>query len=534
MRGAVHATTLRAWLNDGGELAVIDIRDGGPYSREHILVATNIARSSFETQFRRLVPRQSVRTVLTDGDGSGLVEAATFLAQHGYSNVHVLEDGNAGWVSAGFALRSGSNIVSKVFGEMVEEKCSTPHIDAGTLSSWMAEGRPFHLFDVRPLAEYRTVSIPGATNCPGMETVLRIPHLLDDPTIPVVVNCAGRTRSIIGAQTLRESGILNPVFALENGTMGWQLHGLDPDQGQSNILDEPLGDDLDEARRCARAFAERNKVPHVAVAQLNSWLSDDSRTTYVFDVRLADAFARGRYPGSINAPGGQLIQSTDTFAAVRNARVVVVDELGVQSVMTVHWLRRMGWDAWVLEDPGNYLTEHGPESVRLLTDPDPRVISVSPEELRTLMERQACTVVDVGESYWYRQGRIPGSYYAMRSALATALSSFNREQMIVLCCSNGSQAPFAAGDALSLGFGRVGALVGGRSAWRAVGGDVETIGTADDNFLLTPTEDMWYPPWARAEGAREAMAEYLSWEVGLVERLRDEEYLHFADEFDLR
>jgi len=33
---------------------------------------------------------------------------------------------------------------------------------------------------------------------------------------------------------------------------------------------------------------------------------------------------------------------------VRNARIVVVDEHMVQSVMTAHWLARMGWEVHVL------------------------------------------------------------------------------------------------------------------------------------------------------------------------------------------
>ncbi|CPR01703.1 sulfurtransferase [Bordetella pertussis] len=40
-----------------------------------------------------------------------------------------------------------------------------------------------------------------------------------------MVNCAGRTRSIIGAQSLINAGVPNPVFALRNGTMGWALAG---------------------------------------------------------------------------------------------------------------------------------------------------------------------------------------------------------------------------------------------------------------------------------------------------------------------
>lgn len=532
MPRTIDAKKLRSWLNDGDELALLDISDGGPFSRGHILVATGAPRASFETTIPRLVPRRSTRVVLTDGDGSTLAEAASLLESCGFSNVNVLANGNQGWAAAGFRLFSGSNIVSKVFGEIVEERLHTPHIDAPTLTSWMAEGRPYVLFDVRPLAEYRTVSIPGATNCPGMETIFRIPSTLDDPTIPVVVNCAGRTRSIIGAQSLREFGLPNPVFALENGTMGWQLHDFTPDHGQSNIVTEPVGDGLSSARSTAKTLAERNAVRFIDMPTLDSWLADESRTTYVFDVRLAEAFSLARLPGSVNAPGGQLIQSTDTFAAVRHARIVVVDEHEVQAVMTAHWLGRMGWDVAVLANPLDHLTEHGPDTRATLVQPDPQVRCIGADELVALTESGSCVIVDVGESYWYRQGRIPGSHYAMRSQLADALSQFSRDQTIVFCCSTGNVSPFAAGDARRLGFAKVRTLVGGRPAWRRAGGTFETIGDGDDPRLLTPTDDMWYPPWARAEGAREAMAEYLSWEVGLAEQLRAEEYLRFSPEFD--
>lgn len=531
MAQLITAGVLREWLNDGREIAVIDVRDGGPYARGHILVATSVPRSNFETLIPRLVPRKSARVVLTDNDGTLLAETARLMESCGYSNVHMLDRGNEGWVSAGYHLFSGSNIVSKVFGELVEERCQTPHVDPRTLHSWIADGRPFRLFDVRPLAEYRTVSIPGATNCPGVEAVLRIPPQLDDPTIPVVVNCAGRTRSIIGAQSLRDVGIANPVYALENGTMGWQLGGFEPDHGQSNIVTEPFGDDLESARSGLKRLAEHHAVRFVGPDIVEEWLADDSRTTYLFDVRLAEAFSLSHFPGSTNAPGGQLIQSTDTFAAVRHARMVLIDEHGVQAVVTAHWLARMGWDVTVLSSAEEHFIRRSHSSPVTLIEPDSRAIRISAEDLRHLVDNEGCRVIDVGESYWYRQGRIPGSYYAMRSHLPRVLSEVPRDTTLVFVCSAGNQAPFAADDALQLGFNDVRWLDGGRPSWRRAGESFESIGDGDDPLLLTPTDDMWYPPWARAEGAREAMEEYLSWEVGLVDRLKTEEYLRFSAEF---
>ncbi len=533
MVAIVDAPTLRSWLNDGEEIAVLDVRDGGPYARGHILVATSVPRANFETLVPRLVPRRATRIVLTDDDGSLLGEAAGLLEACEYPNVHVLERGNAGWTAAGYQLFSGSNIVSKVFGELVEERCATPHVDASTLNSWIAEGHPFRLFDVRPLAEYRTVSIPGATNCPGMETVLRIPAHIDDASTPIVVNCAGRTRSIIGAQSLRDAGIVNPVFALQNGTMGWQLEGFVPDHGQSNIVTEPFGESLDAARSRLRDLATRHSVRFIDRPTLDEWTADTTRTTYLFDVRLAEAYSLGHIPGSVNAPGGQLIQSTDTFAAVRHARIVLVDEHGVQAVMTAHWMARMGWEVAVLASTNDDLSQTARTAPATLVEPESAARAITAEELQELLSTGACDVVDVGESYWYRQGRIPGSHYAMRSGLSTALGRFPKNRTLVFCCSTGAQAPFAAGDAIRMGFSDVRWLEAGRPSWRRAGGSFESIGDGDDELLLTPTDDMWYPPWARAEGAREAMEEYLSWEVGLVDRLKTEEYLRFSPGFDL-
>lgn len=533
MAAIIDAPTLRAWLNDGEEIAVLDVRDGGPYARGHILVATSVPRANFETLVPRLVPRRTARIVLTDDDGSLLGEAADLLTRCGYSEVHILESGNAGWIAAGYQLFSGSNIVSKVFGEIVEERCGTPHVDASTLNSWIAEGRPLHLFDVRPLAEYRTVSIPGATNCPGMETVLRIPAHLNDAATPIIVNCAGRTRSIIGAQSLRDAGIVNPVFALQNGTMGWQLEGFVPDHGQSNIVTEPFGEHLDAARFRLRDLATRHSVQFIDRQTLDEWTADATRTTYLFDVRLSEAFSLGHIPGSVNAPGGQLIQSTDTFAAVRHARIVLVDEHGVQAIMTAHWIGRMGWDVAVLTPTNDELTQTARIAPSTLVEPDSEARVITAEELRDLIDAGSCDVVDVGESYWYRQGRIPGSCYAMRSGLSTALAGYPKNRTLVFCCSTGAQAPFAASDAIRMGFGDVRWLKDGRPSWRRAGGSFEVIGDGDDALLLTPTDDMWYPPWARAEGAREAMEEYLAWEVGLVDRLKTEEYLRFSPGFDL-
>jgi rhodanese-related sulfurtransferase len=528
MVSRIDAVTLRAWLHDGKEIAVLDVSDGGPYARGHILVASNAPPATFEVVVAQLVPRRSSRMVLVDAGDESATAAANVLVDAGYSDVTVLEGGNPAWEASGFRLFAGSNIVSKAFGELVEEMLGTPHIEASELLTWQKDDREFVLVDARPLAEYRTVSLPGAADCPGAELVYRVPGLAADPKIPVVVNCAGRTRSIIGAQSLRDAGLPNPVFALKNGTMGWQIAGYDVVHGRSNIAPEPGPHALDLAMRHAASVAERDGITFIDASTLEAWRVDTSRTTYVFDVRQSDAFEQGHIPGSMNAAGGQLVQATDMYIAVRNARIVLVDEHCVQSVMTAHWMKRMGWNVVVLRDATRLMTESGPYVGRPTVAVDPRVKSIDSADLAKMIAANDCEVVDVGESYWYRQGRVPGSWWSARRDLARNLARFATDRTIVFCCTNGVTSPFVAADAMALGFSDVRWVAGGRSAWKRAGFDTEMIGDDDDSRLLSSTDDMWYPPWARKEGATEAMMQYLTWEVGLLDIVREETYVRFS------
>ncbi|MEI7446305.1 MAG: rhodanese-like domain-containing protein [Burkholderiales bacterium] len=529
----IDAATLRARLGDGAEIALLDVRDGGPFARRHLLLASSVPLAQIELRAPVLLPRRDVRVVAMDADGSpgGEAErAAALLVRHGWTEVAVLDGGLAGWEAAGHEVFSGTNVPSKAFGEHVEHAYDTPRVEPAELRRWREEGVDVVVFDSRPMEEYRQVSLPGATDCPGAELVLRVPAAVRSPDTVVVVNCAGRTRSILGAQSLRNAGLPNPVFALKNGTMGWHLAGLETVRGRDDLLAEPSGDGLARARAMAAEVARRWRVSFVDRAALDRMCAERDRTTYVFDVRLPEAFAQGHLPGSLNAPGGQLVQATDVYAAVRHARIVLVDRHAVQAPMTAHWLMQMGWsDVHVLRDGLDGPLETGPVRVPALDDAAAAVPSIGVAALADALARGAARVVDVGDSYWYRAGRIPGSAFAMRSKLAAALAKLPADAPLVVCCNDGRLAPHAARDARALGRADVRWLDGGRAAWRASGRPVEACPPGDaDPQLLTETDDMWYPPWARADDVEAAMRQYLTWEVDLLKQLEREPYLRFG------
>src|SRR5438477_7336769 len=342
---AVTPADVRAMLKDGGEIALLDVREEGVFSEEgHPFFANSLPLSRLELLVRDLAPRKLTRIVVYDGGDENLADrAAAKLTRMGYRDVAVMAGGARGWVAAGYELFTGVNVPSKAFGELVEHRCETPHIAAAELKRRLDAGEEVLIVDSRPIGEFRNMSIPGAFDCPGAELVYRVPDQLRSTDSLVVVNCAGRTRSIIGAQSLRNAGLANPVMALENGTMGWELAGLELARGRDEALPPPSPAGLVRARALADQVALKFGIVRIDDAMLARFEAEaDERTLYVFDVRSPEEYIAGHLAGSRSAPGGQLVQATDAYMATRNARIVLTDDDGVRAVMTGSWLVQMG------------------------------------------------------------------------------------------------------------------------------------------------------------------------------------------------
>src|SRR5215813_14787132 len=265
---SVSSHDVQAMLADGDELALVDVREELIFSQGHLLWARSIPLSRLELDFARLVPRRSTRIVLCDDDDGLAPRAWRILTQAGYTDVAVLSGGIGAWAALGGELFSGVNVPSKAFGEFIEHENATPSIGAGELDALISRGADLVVLDSRPLDEYRRISIPSATSVPGAELVLRIRDLAPSPDTMVVVNCAGRTRSIIGAQSLINARIPNKVMALRNGTMGWHLAGLQLEHEASRRPSPPTAQGLAKARAAAERVATRADVRRIDAATL--------------------------------------------------------------------------------------------------------------------------------------------------------------------------------------------------------------------------------------------------------------------------
>src|SRR3954469_23168837 len=235
----VSARELKALLHDGAELALLDVREAGQFGESHLLFATPLPYSRLEIDVASLIPRKSVRIVICDDGEVGVADlAARRLESCGYSELAVLEGGTRGWEAAGYTLFSGVNVPSKLFGELVEHEYHTPRVSVTELAHMQAQHEDFVIVDGRPFAEYQKMNIPGGICCPNAELPYRIGEIAKNGNTKVIVNCAGRTRSILGAQTLINFGVPNPVYALENGTQGWVLADFQLERGASRRYPE--------------------------------------------------------------------------------------------------------------------------------------------------------------------------------------------------------------------------------------------------------------------------------------------------------
>jgi rhodanese-related sulfurtransferase len=348
------------------EIALLDVRHEAAFATGHPLFAANMAADRIELEAEIRLPRKNVPIVVYDA-GEGLVaRAAERLRAWGYTDVRQLDDGLQGWRAAGYELFQDVNSYAKAFGELVEHRKHTPSLPANDVAALIASKANIAILDVRRPDEYATMNIPGSISVPGAELVLRAGSAAPDPDTTIIVNCAGRTRSIIGTQSLINAGVANKVLALRNGTIGWTLANQRLEHGADRRGDIGL---FEGAQGNARDVAYRAGVRHVDPDDATAQQADTRRTLYRFDVRSADDYAAGHIPGFRHYPGGQLVQEIDMAAPVRGARILLSDDRGVRADMTASWLAQMGWESYVLEGGYDRALELGPP--KILPKPDP-------------------------------------------------------------------------------------------------------------------------------------------------------------------
>ncbi|KAF4963070.1 hypothetical protein FSARC_8872 [Fusarium sarcochroum] len=520
MAKTITPQDLRRYWANRQEIALLDVREEGPYSIAHPFFALSVPVSEIEAKLPSLVPRLSAPIVVYD-DGEGYVgQAVTRISVLGYRDIAVLEGGLAGYSHFGEVFRD-VNVPSKAFGELVEAIRHTPSLPAPEIKRIIENERNVVVLDARRYEEYHTMSIPRGQSCPGGELLYRLFEVAPDPSTTVVVHCAGRTRSIVGTQSLVNAGVRNKVFALENGTIGWTLAGFQLDKGKAERVSQPSPEAAQRALDYADKWAKHVGVPIINALQLRKFAEEaESRTLYLLDVRDPKEYAEGHPDGFLSAPGGQLVQATDEWVGVRGARIVLYDTDGVRSLMTATWLLQLGWDVHVLE--------YGASIPRDLPEPQqptwkvPNSGSISIENLSRI---QDAVIVDLARSPAYRKGHIPGAWFASGPELARDLNSAPSDGPVVLTSPNGAIAAANTQPlrrAIASSSREVFYLSGGTQAWKAAGHTLET----EQRWLSEPI-DVYKRPYEGTENAEKDMQGYIDWEHGLVAQLANDGIANF-------
>jgi rhodanese-related sulfurtransferase len=463
-----------------------------------------------------------VPVLLIDGGDGVARRAARRLGALGYEDIAIISGGVAGWEAAGFTLYKGVNVPSKTLGELAEAVWHPATVDAASLARWRAEGRPFRLFDARPPAEHQKMTVPGAVCLPNGELAYRFPAAVGDSDTPIIVHCAGRTRGLVGAIGLKLAGIGNPVYALENGTQGWALAGQALDRGRRADPVPALGAaDLDDARTRARRLSQDWRIPWLSGKELQALAADETRTTYLLDVRSAEEYRQSHPEGAAHAPAGQLVQATDQWVGVRRARLALIDDAGLRAALAAFWLRQLGYEPYVVP-----LAEAEGLRVELVQAPQPTAVPalrrLSPRAAEEGVRAGTHILLDLRPSSAYRAGHPKGARWTIRPRIGGAVSGTART--VVLIADEPAMAELAALDLPDLSGPAAVLLEGGAEGWRAAG-----LPWEETPGRPSPEEAIDFLQFVhdRHDGNLDSSRRYLAWEQGLVAQLDGEERAEF-------
>lgn len=513
------APDAKALLHAGSEIAFLDIREAGEFAEGHPFLATHCAYSVLEEAIGALVPRASLPVLLIDG-GSGISEkAATSLLEMGYADISVVEGGIDGWKSAGFGLFKGSNVVSKAMVELASAALEAQQINPVILAAWRAAGLTFHLFDCRPDCEFTHSTVPFATYMPNGELAHRFPATVTDGA-PIILTSAAQSRATAGALELTLSGVANQVFVLDGGALGWVLSGgtLERDSRPATLPKLEAADQEVTRSRAARLLDE-HKIPVVRKSEVQSFIAQLDRTTFLFDVRTANEASEDRLTAFCHVSAGLLVSSVDDWVGVRHARIILADDLGLRGALAAFWLRKMGYDAAVamIDDDLRTIVPVGQPKFRF------EVPECDAHAALQAVWSGRGRLLDVRSLKQYRSSHVPGSVWSIRPRLAELPRDQSRPFYVV---GDGSRrASLAALELLDLGHGIAHVVVGGFDALKKTGAPAEAIAglptrwDAADDVRLSE---------GRLDGDLDAARHYLDRQKGLIEQLDWQERAEFA------
>jgi adenylyltransferase/sulfurtransferase len=107
---------------------------------------------------------------------------------------------------------------------MQEARTVVPEWTTDQVKERLSNGGGFTLLDVREKEEFREGHLPNAVSVPRGFLDMRVEEVVPDKRTPVVLYCAGGTRSLLAGRTLKEMGYEN-VISMAGGYGAWKGAG---------------------------------------------------------------------------------------------------------------------------------------------------------------------------------------------------------------------------------------------------------------------------------------------------------------------
>ena len=327
---------LNLFKNNAKNISFLDIRERREYVHGFAFGSVNCPLSKFKYLIKELVPDVNTTLILIGVKNINQKDQIQkILKKLKYDRSFFIKGDYKIWKKKKFPLWAGEYTFSKAFGEWIEITSNIKNLYAKQLYKIHKKNHNYLQIDARPKKEFEKFSLPQSVQCSGGELPCYINNT-ENLRKNYIVHCAGRTRSIIAYQTLKDFNFKNKKYVLNGGTQNWVLNGFDRKfKNRSKIKSIKINykNDL----KLANSIAKKFKIPFTQIMnkQINS---------YNFQIN-SEIKNFKKIPGWKQVNATTLIQSTDKFISSTNTKVLIFSNIPSSAVFTVIWLRRMGYQA---------------------------------------------------------------------------------------------------------------------------------------------------------------------------------------------
>jgi rhodanese-related sulfurtransferase len=338
-------------------LAFLDIRERKHYVQGFAFGTINCPLSKFKTTIKNLVPDHHTTILLIGFKNTAQIKKVKSVVKSlNYKNVFQIKGDYKNWKKAKLPFWAGEYTFSKAFGEWIEITSEVNNLFPKQLKTIHQKPHNYLQVDARPKKEFEKFTLPQSVQCSGGE----LPCFINNQTNlkkDYIVHCAGRTRSIVAYQTLKDFNFKNKKYVLNGGTQNWVLNGFERELGKKSkikLTKIHFKKDLKLAKQIAKKFkipssSQKNKGDQFHYFQLNSEIKD---------------FKKIKGWKQVNAT--TLVQNTDKFIASTQTKIFIFSNIPTSAVFATVWLRRMGYNAiWQIKNPASFKKSYS------ITKPDP-------------------------------------------------------------------------------------------------------------------------------------------------------------------